>query len=131
MSRLEIHISNLKRKIRWIGCKKKFSKQVYQHSRWKFTEFQSRFNLLGINCSVNLKDMIDINDKPVMEKVDKFLSRQNTTNLTPIGKIRVTCSKTLVILKINHLILTLPHPTLELIWSSEFFWNEKKNTRQS
>lgn len=50
-----------------------------------------------------------------MEKDDKFLSRRNTTNLTPIGKITVTCRKTLVILKINHLILTLPHPTLELI----------------
>lgn len=81
---------------------------------------------MGIIFSVNLKDMIDINDKPVMEKVDQFLSRRNARNLTPIGKITVTCSKTLVILKINHLILTLPHPTLELIWSFEFIWNEKK-----
>lgn len=55
--------------------------------------------------------MIDKNYKPVVEKVDKLLSRLNTKNLTSTEKIRVI--KTLIVPKINHLILTLPNPTLE------------------
>lgn len=76
-----------------------------------FTEFHKRFNLLCIIFSVNLEDMIDLNYKPVVVKVDKLLSRLNTKNLTSTGKIRVI--KTLIVPKINHLILTLPNPTLE------------------
>lgn len=125
VSGLKINFS--KTKIIWIGCKK-FSKEVYHHSRWKFTEFHTRFNLLGISFSVNMEEMIDINYIPVMENIDKLLSRWNSRNLTPIGKITVI--KTLIVPKINHLILTLPNPTLKFIRSFErklfkFIWNEK------
>ncbi len=112
---------------------RKFSKEVYHHSRWKFTEFDTRFNLLGISFSVNLEEMKDINYISVMEKIDKLLTRWNSRNLTPIGKITVI--KTLIVPKINHLILTLPNPTLEFIRSFErklfkFIWNEKLNKIQ-
>lgn len=83
---------------------------------------------MGINFSVNLEDMIDINHISVMEKIDKLLTRWNSRNLTPICKI--TFIKTLIVPKINHLILTLPNPTLEFIRSFErkhfkFISNEK------
>lgn len=52
VSGLKINFS--KTKIIWIGSKQ-FSKEVYHHSRWKFTEFDTRFNLLGISFSVNLE----------------------------------------------------------------------------
>lgn len=63
-----------------------------------------------------------------MENIDKLLSRWNSRNLTSIGKITVI--KTIIVPKINHLILTLPNPTLEFIRSFErklfkFIWNEK------
>lgn len=103
---------------------------MYHHSRWKFTEFHTRFNLLGISFSVKLGEMIDINYILVMETIDKLLSRWNSRNLTPITKQLLTVIKTLLVLKINHLILTLPSPTLEFIRSFErklfkFIWNEK------
>lgn len=80
--------------------------------------------------------MIDLNYKPVVVKVDKLLSRLNTKNLTSTGKIRVI--KTLIVPKINHLILTLPNPTLEymkrfkkklfkFIWILKVWKNEKKH----
>lgn len=75
-----------------------------------------------------MEEMIDKNYIPVMETIDKLLSRWNSRNLTPIGKITVI--KTLIVPKINHLILTLPNPLLEFIRSFErklfkFIWNEK------
>lgn len=122
---LKINFSKIK--IIWIGSKK-FLKEVYYYFRWKFIEFDIRFNFLGISFLVNLEEMIDINYILVMEKIDKFLIRWNFRNFILIGKIKVI--KIFIVLKINYLILILLNLILEFIRSFErkffkFIWNEK------
>ena len=63
-----------------------------------------------------------------MEKIEKILISWKFRNLTPIG--RITVIKTLVIPKLNHLILTIPNPSVEFIIAFErklfnFVWNNK------
>ena len=116
-----------KTKIIWIGSKK-FSMEVFHHSRWKFDSVHTKFDLLGVKFSINLDDMIHINYKYVMEKIEKILISWKFRNLTPIG--RITVIKTLVIPKLNHLILTIPNPSVEFIIAFErklfnFVWNNK------
>lgn len=122
---LKINFSKIK--IIWIGSKK-FLKEVYYYFRWKFIEFDIRFNFLGISFLVNLEEMIDIYYVLVMEKIDKFLIRWNFRNFILIGKIIVI--KIFIVLKINYLILILLSLILEFIRSFErkffkFIWNEK------
>ena len=116
-----------KTKIIWIGSKK-FSMEVFHHSRWKFDSVHTKFDLLRVKFLINLDDMIHINYKYVMEKIEKILISWKFRNLTPIG--RITVIKTLVIPKLNHLILTIPNPSVEFIIAFErklfnFVWNNK------
>ena len=55
-----LKINTSKTKIVWIGSKK-FSDQVFHHSRWKLEWGATTFDLLGIKFSVNLEEMDDIN----------------------------------------------------------------------
>lgn len=59
--------------------------------------------------------MVDLNYKPTMEKVVEHFSRCNAINPILIGKITVI--KTLIVLTITNLILTLSNPTLKFIKS--------------
>lgn len=66
ISRRKINFS--KTKLIWIGSKK-FSKNVYHHTRWKFNWEETTFDLLGIKFSVNLDEMIDLNYTNKMEQI--------------------------------------------------------------
>ena len=106
-----LKINNEKTKTIWIGSKK-FSKDVYHH-RWKLTWGDTNFSLLGIDFSVNLNDMVYMNYKKQLEKIDKLISQWSRRILTPIG--RITIIKTLIISKLNHLFLSLPNPSEETL----------------
>ena len=90
--------------------------EVFNHSRSKFDSVHTKFDLLGIKFLINLDDMIHINYKYVMEKNEKILISWKFRNFTPVGRITVI---TLVIPKFNHLILTIPNPSLEFIITFE------------
>ena len=122
-----LKINFQKTKMIWIGSKK-FSKDVYHHSRWKFEWNNTNFDLLGIKFSVDLNNMIDLNYSPKLNEIKKILNQWKRRKLTPIGK--VTVIKTLIVPKLNHLILTLPNPSLEIIKLFEkeiyfFLWGNK------
>lgn len=121
-----LKINSSKTKIIWIGSKK-ISKQVFHHTRWKLDWGSTTFSLLGINFSVDLEKITELNYFIQVPKIKSMLQQWKRRNLTPIG--RVTVVKSLVIPKINHLFMSLPTPKEVNTTLNkdifEFFWNAK------
>ena len=72
--------------------------------------------------------MVEMNYKTKLKGIKKVMMQWNSRNLTPLG--RLTVIKTLLIPKLNHLILTIPNPNEETICAFEkdlynFLWNNK------
>ena len=116
-----------KTKMIWIGSKK-FSNEVFHHSRWKLDWKNNTFDMLGIKFSVNLPDMVELNYLPKLIEIRKLLKQWKVRRMTPIG--RLTVLKTLIIPKLNHLILALPMPNDNFLKDLEsemfeFLWNNK------
>ena len=120
-----LKVNSSKTKIVWIGSKK-FSNQVFHHSRWKLDWGSTSFNLLGIDFSVDLLQITETNYNIQIPKIKSMLQHWKRRILTPIG--RVTVVKSLIIPKLNHLFLSLPTPNKEIITTLskdifEFIWN--------
>lgn len=89
----------------WIGSNK-FSKETFHHWRWKRDWNNTNFDLLVITFSVNLDDMINLKYNVKQDNIKKKLIKQlKLRKLTILG--RLTVIKSLIIPKMNHLILTL------------------------
>ena len=71
------------------------------------------FSLLGINFSVNLSEITDMNYGIQIPKVIALIQQWKRRFLTLIG--RVTVIKTLLIPKLNHLFISIPNPKQEII----------------
>ena len=99
-----------KTKLVWIGSKK-FSKQIFHHTRWKIDRESSNFDLLWIKFSIHLQEMIDLNYRPIFIKERNIINQWKQRKLTPIG--RLVLIKTLIIPRLNDLSLTLPNPSKE------------------
>ena len=111
----------------WIGSKK-FSDQVYHHTRWKLDWGSTTFNALGIQFSVDLHNIVDINYNLLIPKIIAMVQQWKRRVLTPIG--RITVIKSLLIPKLNHLFISLPNPKKETIsylnkTIFEFLWKSK------
>jgi len=122
-----LKVNSSKTKIVWIGSKK-FSKEVYHHVRWTLDWGFSRFNLLGVEFSVNLREMVDINYKKYIPKIKSLIQQWNRRVISPMGKITVL--KTLIIPVLNHLFITLPNPDQNLVRELnsmffQFIWGNK------
>lgn len=94
-----LKINSTKTKIIWIGS----------------TIGSTTFSLLGINFSVDLETITDINYNLILPKVKSLIQQWNRRILTPIG--RVTVVKTLILPKLNHLFISLPAPSIDKISS--------------
>lgn len=108
----------------WLGLKKHSQETI--NTRYKLVWGKTKFKLLGIDFSVNLEDILDINFKPKIDKLKNQLALWKRRNLTIIGKITVI--KTILLPKFNHLFLALPNPSLKFIKTlndsfHEFLWN--------
>ena len=106
-----LKINSSKTKAVWIGSKK-FSGETFNH-RFKFKWNQKEFTILGIRFSCNLNNMIELNYKEKLSQTEKELKQWSKRILTPLG--RITISKTVVISKLNHLFISLPNPSDEII----------------
>jgi hypothetical protein len=111
------HISGLKinyskSKVIWIG-KKKFSKDVYHHTRWKLEWGATTFTLLGINFSVNLEQIIELNYDSKIIEIQKLMKVWSIRILTVLG--RITVLKSLILPKLVHLLTALPNPSEKLL----------------
>ena len=106
-----LKINSSKTKAVWIGSKK-FSGETFNH-RFKFEWNQKEFIILGIRFSCNLINMIELNYKEKLSQIEKELKQWSKRILTPLG--RITILKTLIISKLNHLFISLPNPSDEII----------------
>ena len=99
-----LKVNSDKTKIVWLG-KKKHSKdkfEIKENLDWGTT----KFNLLGINFSVNLSEIPSLNYDPIMNRIIKILSNWKRRYLTPLGK--VTIIKTFIIGSLNHIFSSIP-----------------------
>ena len=120
-------VNSSKTKIIWFGSKK-FSSKVFHHSRWKLDWGATEFVLLGIHFSVDLDKIPDLNYNIQIPKITALIQQWERRSLTPIG--RVTVLKSLIVPKINHLIISLPNPRKETVifLNNEFYrfiWKSK------
>ena len=92
-----------KTKVIWIG-KRKNSKEKLKVSE-KLNWGETHFRLLGLQFSVNLETMPDLNYKIAIEKVNSIVSHWKRRSITPIGK--VTVIKTLLLPQFNHLFTSI------------------------
>ena len=95
-----LKMNTSKTKLIWIGRKKIPKKKCTL--KWGATDF----SFLGIEFSVKLNKIPEINFPNVLRKTNVLLNRWNKRCLTPIGKITVI--KTLAVYKLNHIIITCP-----------------------
>ena len=100
-----------KTKLVWLG-RMRHSKEkldVTPQLSWGTTEF----TLLGINFSVDLIKMEKLNYDNVLNILINEINNWNKRNLTPLG--RITIIKTLILSKLNHLLISLPNPSPDLL----------------
>ena len=95
-----------KTKVIWIG-KRKNSKEKLKVSV-KLNWGETHFRLLGLQFSVNLETMPDLNYKIAIENVNSIVSHWKRRSITPIGK--VTVIKTLLLPQFNHLFTSILIP---------------------
>lgn len=120
-----------KTQVIWLGLKK-YSQDTI-NTRYKLVWGKTKFKLLGIEFSVNLEEMMDLNFQPKLDTLRTQLGLWKRRNLTLIGKITVI--KSILLPKLNHLFLALPNPNQIFIKTlndlfHEFLWrgpNRVKN----
>ena len=76
--------------------------------KWGLEWGSSRFTLLGINFSVDISEIENLNYNPRLKEIENIIKTWTNQILSPIGKITVI--KTLIISKLNHLFLSIPSP---------------------
>lgn len=82
-------------------------KRCLSHTRWKLDQ-NNTFYFLGGKFSVNLEDMIELNYTPKLADINMLINQWRCRKLTSIGRLEII--KSLILPKLNHLILSLPNP---------------------
>ena len=121
-----LKINYTKSKAIWIGSKK-YSKDIYHHTRWKLDWGANQFMLLGINFTLNL-DILIYNFDSKIKQIQNVIKLWSLRKLTVLG--RVTIIKTLIIPKLTHLFILLPNPPKPMIKNLtkmlfQFIWQNK------
>ena len=74
---------------------------------------KDKFSLLGVTLSTNLKNIVQLNFEKKLPMLRDIFSSWSKRILTPLGKLVVI--KTLIIPKLNHLLIGLPNPSEDFI----------------
>ena len=106
-----LNINFTKTQVVWIGSKKYSNDTLGQHRNLSWGK--TSFKLLGINFDVDLDKIVNINYNERILQIKKLIKIWSKRNLTVIGKITVV--KTLILPVLNHLIITLPNPTQDIL----------------
>lgn len=122
-----LKINSSKTKVVLIGSRK-FSDQVFHHTRWKLDWGSTTFNLLGIELCVELDKITELNYNMQLPKILSLIQQWNRRILTSVG--RVTVAKTLILPKLNHLFISLSTPNEAFLSSLNraifnFLWKSK------
>ena len=110
-----MQINTDKTRLIWIG-KKHNSKDEIDIGNL-LTWGETTFNLLGVNFSVNLNEMIHINFTLTMKKLEHLFHVWNQKYLTLSG--RITVIKAFALSKLNHLFFSLPSPGIVNLKNNE------------
>ena len=91
---------------------------------------QGVFGNLGITFNVDLTAMVNLNYENKFREIKDLIIHWKKRYLTPYGKITVI--KSFVRAKLNHLVLTLPHPSDKYIQQlqqlfCDFLWDSKRD----
>ena len=121
-----LKINSEKTKLIWIGSRKNYKDKLTVDNNLNWGDTQ--FTLLGINFSTEIKDMEELNFSPILKIITSEIYRWHRRRLTPIGKIAVI--KTLLLSKLNHLLLILPNLSPNFVKQIEtlfygFIWDNK------
>ena len=102
-----LKINHDKTKVIWIGKKKRSKEKlnVLVELDWGV----DKFKLLGLEFSVNLAAIPEINFNKAISKVNSIIALWKNRSLTPVGKITVV--KTLLLPQFNHLFSSILTPT--------------------
>jgi hypothetical protein len=85
------------------------------------------FKLLGVNFDIDLAKLEKINFEDKILEMKQLIKQWSRRNLTVIG--RITVVKTLILPLFNHLFLSLPNPSNEIVKKKKnellftFIWN--------
>ena len=88
----------------------RIGKSVFQQKKLMkgFHWESNHFDLLGLTFSVNLDEMGNLNFESKMREIKSTSNKWQPHCVTPFGKVTVV--ETLIILKLNHLFLSLLDP---------------------
>ena len=122
-----LKLNYAKTKVIWIGSKR-FSKDVFHHTRWKLQWGITQINLLGILFSVNLENIVELNYETKLLNMKTSIKLWSIRKLTALG--RITVLKTIIIPKLTYLFISLPNPSNKLLKSIndiifKFIWQNK------
>lgn len=104
MSGLNINVD--KTKVMWIGSCKNNTTPICPE--YNLSWDNSNFIFLGIQFSINLSDMVCINNDKKIEEIKNMLNKWSKRLLSPLGKIIII--KSLALAKLNHLMICIPSP---------------------
>lgn len=106
-----LNINFSKTQVIWFGSKK-YSEEVLcsgKNLTWGMTSFK----LLGVNFDIDLAKLEKINFEEKFLQMKQLIKQWSRRNLTVIG--RITVVKTLILPLFNHLFLSLPNPSHEIV----------------
>ena len=110
----------------WIGSSKERIDRLCTDIELQWS--QEPFTVLGINFSLNLNEMIELNFDEKINDIRKLITHWSKRNLTVLGKITVV--KTIIMSKLTHLFISLPNPDLNFMKLLEsmlfkYIWGSK------
>ena len=99
-----------KTKVMWFGCEHRIDTVYLPDLNFEWNP--KTFTVLGIEFTVDLKNITDINIENRMNAITYELNQWSKRDLTPFGK--VTVIKTLALSKIVHILTSLPSPSISM-----------------
>ena len=115
-----------KTKVIWFGCVNAPSTTFLQHLDFEWNP--SKFSILGIEFTRDLKNISDLNIQSKLVEMQKDINNWSKRDLTPFGKIVVI--RSLIISKIVHILMSLPTPSKNTMLKInkllyDFLWDGK------
>ena len=99
-----------KTKVIWFGCDR--APETIYMPELKFDWNPKTFSVLGIDFTIDLKNITDINITKKLPSLLKEINQWNKRDLTPLGK--VTIIKTFLLSKFVQILMCLPSPSKKI-----------------
>ena len=112
----------------WIGSMKFSDRKLC--SEYNLSWKRDSFSMLGIDFSMNLSEMVELNFSKKLLEIEKTFADWSRRQLTVLGKITVV--KSFILSKLIHLFIVLPTPSSDFLLRLEkmcfkFIWGGKND----